>query len=40
MAKLLEKDLDMNLVLESILSVIPKYHDENRKAFQLGFEYM
>jgi 2-oxoglutarate ferredoxin oxidoreductase subunit gamma len=40
MAKLLEKDLDMNLVLESILSVIPKYHDENRKAFHLGFEYM
>ena len=40
MAKRLEKDLDMNLVLESILSVIPKYHDENRKAFQLGFDYM
>lgn len=38
MAKLLEKDVDSELILESILSVIPKYHDENRKAFKLGFE--
>lgn len=38
MAKLLAGDLDKELVLESILAVIPKYHNENRQAFQLGFE--
>ena len=38
MAKLLAGDLDKELVLESILAVIPKYHDENRAAFQLGFD--
>jgi 2-oxoglutarate ferredoxin oxidoreductase subunit gamma len=37
MAKFLEADLDKNLVLESILAVIPKYHKENREAFELGF---
>lgn len=40
MAKLLEKDLDKNLVLESILGIIPKSQEENRKAFELGFEYV
>jgi 2-oxoglutarate ferredoxin oxidoreductase subunit gamma len=40
MAKLLEKDLEKDLVLESILAVIPKYHHENRNAFQLGFDYL
>ena len=38
MAKLLAGDLDKELVLESILAVIPKYHKENREAFQLGFD--
>jgi 2-oxoglutarate ferredoxin oxidoreductase subunit gamma len=40
MAKLLAEDLDKELVLESILAVIPKYHKENREAFQLGFDYL
>lgn len=40
MAKLLEADLDKNLVLESILAIIPKYHKENTEAFQLGFDCM
>ena len=31
--------LDKNIVLESILEVIPKFHDRNRKAFEIGFEY-
>jgi 2-oxoglutarate ferredoxin oxidoreductase subunit gamma len=40
MAKLLEADLQKNLVLESILAIIPKYHEENREAFELGFNRM
>jgi 2-oxoglutarate ferredoxin oxidoreductase subunit gamma len=31
--------LDKKIVLESILEVIPKFHDRNRKAFEIGFEY-
>jgi 2-oxoglutarate ferredoxin oxidoreductase subunit gamma len=31
--------LDKEIVLESLLSVIPKFHDQNRKAFEIGFEY-
>ena len=31
--------LDKEIVLESILEVIPKFHDRNRKAFEIGFEY-
>jgi 2-oxoglutarate ferredoxin oxidoreductase subunit gamma len=40
MAKLLDKDLDNKLILESILAVIPKYHKENTEAFKLGFDCM
>ena len=40
MARLLEGCLDRDLVLESILAVIPKYHKENRDAFKLGFDFM
>ncbi len=40
MAKLLEKDLQKDLVLESILAIIPKSQEENRKAFELGFGYL
>jgi len=40
MAKLLENSLDRKQVLESILEIIPKYHKENKDAFQLGFDYM
>ena len=31
--------LDKEIVLESLLEVIPKFHDRNRKAFEIGFEY-
>jgi 2-oxoglutarate ferredoxin oxidoreductase subunit gamma len=39
LAKLLQKALDKETVLESFLEVIPKYKAENRKAFEYGFEY-
>jgi len=32
--------LDKDSVIESILAIIPKYHDRNRKAFQIGYDYM
>jgi 2-oxoglutarate ferredoxin oxidoreductase subunit gamma len=32
--------LDKDVVVESLLEIIPKYHDRNRKAFQIGFDYM
>ena len=31
--------LDKNIVLESILRVIPKFHERNRKAFEIGYDY-
>ncbi|MGD9043673.1 MAG: 2-oxoacid:acceptor oxidoreductase family protein [Desulfobacterales bacterium] len=31
--------LDKEIVLESLLEVIPKFHDQNRKAFEIGFDY-
>jgi len=31
--------LDKDVVLESILEIIPKFHDRNRQAFQLGYNY-
>ncbi|UCF83953.1 MAG: 2-oxoacid:acceptor oxidoreductase family protein [Desulfobacteraceae bacterium] len=33
---LLEKDM----VLESILEIIPKFHERNREAFQIGYDYL
>ncbi len=30
-------ELDPDIVLESILHVIPKYHEENKKAFEIGY---
>ena len=39
LAVVLEDVLDKNIVLESILDVIPKFHEENKKAFQLGFDF-
>ena len=33
------KILDEQAVLESLLEVIPKFHDQNRKAFEIGFRY-
>lgn len=32
--------LDKDIMLESILRIIPKFHDRNRKAFQIGYDYM
>jgi len=32
-------ELDKDVVLESLLEVIPKFHDRNRDAFQIGYEY-
>ena len=31
--------LDKDIVLESVLNVVPKFHDQNREAFQLGYDY-
>jgi 2-oxoglutarate ferredoxin oxidoreductase subunit gamma len=38
MAKLVE-GLKKDLVLESILELIPKFHDKNREAFEIGYDY-
>jgi len=27
------------VMLESILMVIPKFHDRNRQAYQIGYDY-
>ena len=32
--------LDKDTVLESILAIMPKFHDQNREAFQIGYEYV
>jgi len=32
--------LDKEVVLESILEIIPKFHERNRDAFQIGYDYM
>lgn len=40
MAKLLGDTLEKQLVLESILAVIPKFHEENRRAFEVGFNHL
>ena len=31
--------LDKAIALESLLAVIPKFHNRNRRAFEIGFEY-
>ena len=31
--------LDRQILLESLLAVIPKFHDRNRQAFEIGYEY-
>ena len=38
MAKVIE-GLDKDVMLESILMVIPKFHDRNRQAYQIGYDY-
>ena len=37
LAKYLEGILDKDVVLDSVLKVIPKFHDENRAAFKAGY---
>ncbi len=32
--------LDKGIVLESILGIMPKFHEQNRKAFEIGYEYV
>jgi 2-oxoglutarate ferredoxin oxidoreductase subunit gamma len=36
MAKLVE-GLEKELVVESLLSIIPKFHEDNKKAFEIGY---
>ena len=40
MAKLLEADLPKDTILASILEIIPKFHEENKKAFLVGYDFM
>lgn len=41
LARLLgEGGLDKEKVLESILEIIPKYHEENKDAFEIGYNYL
>ncbi|MBU2516632.1 MAG: 2-oxoacid:acceptor oxidoreductase family protein [Proteobacteria bacterium] len=40
MAKLLDGEMDKEVILESLLEIIPKFHDDNRRAFQVGYDYM
>ena len=37
-AKVVEA-LEKDVVLESLLEIIPKFHDKNREAFEIGFDY-
>lgn len=31
--------LDKDILLESALAIVPKFHDQNREAFQIGYDY-
>ncbi|MBN1105241.1 MAG: 2-oxoacid:acceptor oxidoreductase family protein [Deltaproteobacteria bacterium] len=31
--------LDKEVVLESILEIIPKFHDKNKEAYEIGYQY-
>jgi 2-oxoglutarate ferredoxin oxidoreductase subunit gamma len=37
MSKLLQGEVKKETVLESILEIIPKFHQENKKAFEIGY---
>jgi 2-oxoglutarate ferredoxin oxidoreductase subunit gamma len=39
MAKLVE-GLEKDLVLESLLEIIPKFRDKNKEAFEIGYRYL
>ena len=38
LAKLIEKTLEKGIVLDSILEVMPRFHDQNKEAFDIGYE--
>ncbi len=38
MAKLVDV-LEKDVVMKSILNIIPKFHDRNREAYRIGYEY-
>ena len=38
MARLVDV-LEKDVVIESILHIIPKFHERNREAFQIGYDY-
>ncbi len=31
--------LEKEIMIESVLSIVPKFHDQNRKAFRIGYAY-
>jgi 2-oxoglutarate ferredoxin oxidoreductase subunit gamma len=31
--------LDKDVMLESMLNIVPKFHDQNREAFKIGYDY-
>ncbi|MBW1963171.1 MAG: 2-oxoacid:acceptor oxidoreductase family protein [Deltaproteobacteria bacterium] len=37
LARYMEKILDKHILLESVLDVIPKFHDQNKSAFDIGY---
>jgi len=39
MARLIDV-LDREVVLESILEIIPKFRDKNKEAFEIGYRYL
>jgi len=40
MAKILSEGIKKENILNSILEIIPKFHEENIKAFELGYDYL
>jgi 2-oxoglutarate ferredoxin oxidoreductase subunit gamma len=40
MARLLVGDIEKEVILKSILEIIPKFHEENRAAFELGYKFI
>ncbi|MCP4691107.1 MAG: 2-oxoglutarate ferredoxin oxidoreductase subunit gamma [Desulfobacterales bacterium] len=40
MARLLDEDIREETILKSILEIIPKFHEENKRAFRIGYDHM
>ena len=40
MARQLDGSIQKETILKSILEIIPKFHAENKRAFQIGYDYM